>query len=122
MSTAPDTILATTVFRHAVACAVAAGSQMPKAAYVAFGRGDVPPSPNDDRLCDEVYRAPILSAVADGPDLLITAVLDGAMSGDAVITEYGFFTSDGLLMGRNVWKPKTLEPNTQIELRSFFYF
>lgn len=117
-----NTILATTTFRHAVACAVAAGSQMPKAAYVAFGRGTAPPSPNDEALGDEVYRTAILSAEASGPDLLLTAVLDGAMSGDAVITEYGFFTADGLLMGREVWKPKTLEPNTQIELRSFFYF
>lgn len=119
---AENTILATTVFRHAVACAVAAGSLMPKAAYVAFGTGTAPPSPNDEGLEAEVYRTPILSAEADGPDLLLTAVLDGAMSGDAVITEYGFFTDTGLLMGREVWKPKTLEPNTQIELRSFFYF
>ena len=120
--TGEDVLPATTAYRHKIACGIASGGLLPKVASVVFGRGTTPYSPNDTALEDEVYRAPILSAVADGPDLLVTAVLDGAMTGDATITEYGYIDSDGTLMGRKTWKPKTLEPNTQIELRSFFYF
>lgn len=109
------TIPATYVYRNKVAAAAAAGGQIPAAAEIAWGTGKTSPSPDDIALEVEVQRQAMGSVSADGTILTCAGVLQGADSGDNKITEVGIFDADGDLMGRRVFNPKQLEPESSLE-------
>ena len=116
------TILATEAYRSKVAAAAATGGSLPKAAEIAFGTGTTPPSTEDIGLESEVHRQVLDSAEADGMMLICKGVLQGEDSGDSRITETGVFAEDGTLMGRRVFKPKELEPESDLEFTLEFQY
>jgi hypothetical protein len=116
------TIPATYAYREKVAAAAAAGGSLPAAAEIAFGTGTTAPSPGDTSLENEVHRQSLGSASADGTILTCTGKLQGDDSGDNEITEVGVFDSEGDLMGRRVFNPKQLEPESSLEFTLNFQY
>lgn len=115
-------ILATDAFRSAVALAVANGGTAPQATTIAFGTGTTLPSVEDVQLEAEFHRQPLTTATATGVMLQLTGTLDGGDAGSALVTEVGVFSAAGVLMGRRVFQPKQLEPETSIEFSLDFQF
>lgn len=115
-------ILATNAFRSAVALAVAEGGQVPHATTIAFGTGTTLPSVEDGGLEAEFHRQALTTAGADGVMLQVTGTLSGEDAGNALVTEVGVFADDGTLMGRRVFQPKQLEPQTSIDFTLDFQF
>ena len=115
-------ILATNAFRSAVALAVANGAAAPQATTIAFGTGTTLPSVDDVGLEAEFHRQPLTAATATGVMLQLAATLDGSDAGSALVTEVGVFSASGILMGRRVFQPKKLEPETSIEFTLDFQF
>lgn len=116
------TIPATTVYREKVAAAAATGGQLPAAQDIAFGVGTTDPSPGDTALESEVHRQNLGSATPDGTILTCTGKLQGSDSGENEITEVGIFDAEGDLMGRRVFRPKELEPESSLEFTINFQY
>lgn len=115
-------IAATTAHRQSVALAVAKGGAMPRAAWLAFGGSERPYDPaNDKALGAEFLRVTAICTVA-GPRLTVSGVLTGAAAGSNIVREVGVFADDGTLMGRRVFRPKELEPETEIEFELIFEY
>ena len=115
-------ILATNAYRAAVAQAAAIGGTVPRATEIAFGVGTTPASVEDTGIEGEVVRRALSLVEASGVELRVAGTLLGQASGDAVITEAGIFAEGGLLMGRRVFAPKQLEPESSIDFEMFFQF
>jgi hypothetical protein len=115
-------IAATKAHRSAVALAVASGTVIPAAAFVAFGSGDTPYNPDTDvSLEDEFFRVAAINST-DGPQLTVRGTLQGIDAGANITREVAVFASDGTLMGRKVIAPKELEPESSIEFEIVFEY
>lgn len=115
-------IVATNAYRAVVAQAAATGGTLPAAAEIAFGTGTTPQSVDDLALESEIARSPLSLVEATGTELSVSGTLLGTAAGDAAITEAGIFAADGLLMGRRVFSPKQLEPESSIDFSLIFQF
>jgi hypothetical protein len=104
----PTAIAATAAYRNKVATAAATGAALPKAAWLAFGSGDAPYSPDVDTALQAEFLRVATSNEVSGPSLTVRGVLSGA--------------ADGTLMGRRVVAPKELEPETEIEFEIVFEY
>lgn len=119
---AQQAIAVSHTYRHQVALAAAAGTAIPKTAWMAFGRSDRPYAPETDvALGDEFVRVPVTTQV-DGPTLIASGVLTGEAAGGNTLREVGVFTADGTLMGRRVLAPKSFEPDTEFEVELVFEY
>lgn len=116
------TIPATEVYRQKVSAAAASGGSLPAASTIAFGIGTTAPGPADTALETEVHRQDLGSAYADGTVLTCSGKLQGSDSGDNQITEVGVFDAAGDLMGRRVFQPKELEPESSLEFTLNFQY
>lgn len=114
-------IAATKTYRHKVALSAATGAALPKAAWVAFGAGARPYTLDDVELESEFCRVPADNRVA-GVQMTVAGVLTGVAAGAHVLREVGVFSADGTLMGRRVFTPKELEPETQLEIELVFQY
>lgn len=117
-----NTVAATIAYRSAVALAVAGVAPQPTAAYVAFGSGDRPYSPDTDTDMQAEFHRVIAEASASGPTLTVRGTLLGSAAGSHVLREVGVFASDGTLMGRRVVAPKEFEPETEFEVDLVFEY
>lgn len=117
-----NTIAATIAYRSAVALAVAGVAPQPTAAYVAFGSGDRPYSPDTDVDLEAEFHRVIAEAIPSGPTLTVRGTLAGAAAGTNVLREIGVFASDGTLMGRRVVAAKEFEPETEFEVDLVFEY
>lgn len=117
-----NTIAATIAYRSAVALAVAGAAPQPTAAYVAFGSGDRPYSPDTDEALQAEFHRVLAEASASGPALTVRGTLAGSAAGSHVLREVGVFASDGTLMGRRVVAPKEFEPETEFEVDLVFEY
>lgn len=115
-------VAASAAYRHQVALAAANGTPIPRAAWLAFGTGDRPYSPDTDLALEaEFLRVATINQV-DGPRLAVSGVLQGAATGTNVVREVAVIAVDGTLMGRRVVAPKELEPETEIEFELVFEY
>lgn len=118
----PTAIAATAAYRNKVATAAATGDALPKAAWLAFGSGDAPYSPDvDTALQAEFFRVATANEVS-GPSLTVRGVLSGQAAGENIVREVAVIAADGTLMGRRVVAPKELEPETEIEFEIVFEY
>lgn len=109
-------------YRHQVALSAATGAAISPAAFMAFGSGAAPYSPDEDTaLAAEFVRVPVAVEVV-GPELKVTGVLTGAQAGANVLREVAVFTAAGVLMGRRVMKPKEFEDSTELEIEIVFEY
>lgn len=115
-------IAAATAYRHRIALAVAEGGSIPKAAYLAFGSGDRPYSPDTDTALQAEFLRVACTTSVDGVRLTVTGVLKGSATGLNVTREVAVFAADGTLMGRRVVAAKELEPETEITFELVFEY
>lgn len=112
----PTATPTTLAYRHHIAVCAATGGTVSKAAWMCFGEGSKPYSPDEDvALVAEFARVPVVCTVV-GAVLTARATLPGTMAGDKVLREISVETDAGVLMGRRVVKPKEFEPTSEIEL------
>ena len=114
-------IAATNAYRHKVALAAAAGGNLPRAAWVAFGASDQPYTLDDTVMPAEFHRTAASNSV-DGVQLTVAGVLTGIAAGTNVLRSVGVIDEDGTLMGRRVLTPKELEPETQLDIELVFQY
>lgn len=115
-------VAATIAYRSAVALAVAGGAPLATAAYVVFGSGTRPYSPDADVALERQFAQVIAECSTDGPTLTVRGTLPGSMAGEHPVTEVGVLASDGTLMARRVVAPKHLEPETEYEFELVFEY
>ncbi|MCV4272284.1 hypothetical protein OH710_06480 [Pseudomonas capsici] len=112
----PNATPTTLAYRHHVAACAATGGTLSKAAWMCFGSGSQPYSPDEDvGLVDEFARVPVVCTVS-GSVLTVRGTLTGVVAGNHVLREFSVETDTGVLMGRRVVKPKEFEPTSEIEL------
>lgn len=115
-------ILTTVAYRSHLAATAAAGGDLSPIAFLAFGLGTRPYSPDEDvALQDEAVRLPATS-IATGPEVSATATLPGTAITGLAITEVGAFTASGVLVARKVIAPIELEPYGEMDFEIVFEY
>lgn len=115
-------ILTTVAYRSHLAAIAATGGELSRIAYLAFGTGSRPYSPDEDLdLQREVARLPA-SAHFQGPEVKASATLPGTAIAGQAITELGAFTASGVLVARKVIAPIELEHYGEMDIEIVFEY
>ncbi|NYT80868.1 hypothetical protein H0A70_05090 [Alcaligenaceae bacterium] len=117
-----NTVAATVAYRSAVALAVAGLVPQPVAAWVAFGEGNRPYSPDTDVALESEFARVEAQCATDGPRLIVRGTLTGVLAAGRPLLEVAVIADDETLMARRVVARKELEPETEFEVELVFEY